>query len=175
MVCDFIVSITCSCHKASQVRDAVHKLITKTVVITQYTSCSCLHAQWRRGVPPLCSLHRPGHQTTQHDCVVRQVIQIVCHVDVDAAVLPSFGMKAHGVSKRGGPAFHLDVLFVLCNSMLVAVEVDGRSHKNARNRKHDTLKENKLSRCGVRLFRIDLSQSIPDQLYEIEHMIKGLV
>lgn len=172
-----------ACQKMSIVRDAVAKLITKQVEISVYAgeSCctrsgrSCLHAKWGRGPHPQCPLHRLGHRTTQHDCVVRDIVDRVCELDADVAVLPSFGMKGPLVSKNRGPAFYIDTLFVLSNGTPVAVEVDGRSHQNPVNKEQDALKGRMLRKCRIHLLRVDLSLALPPQLYELEQSVAGLL
>lgn len=167
--------------KVSRVKDAVDKLITKKVIITVFggaPNCSgdlCLYAKWGRGKAPLCPLHKPGHKNTTHACVIRQVVGIVYSIDAGAAVLPEFGMKGHVICKRSGPMFYVDVMFVLSNGMPLAVEVDGSSHKNGDVKKSDAQKHALLHACNIRLIRIDLMQSTPEQLYELGEMVTGLV
>lgn len=71
--------------------------------------------------------------------------------------------------------FYVDVMFVLSNGVPLAVEVDGSSHKNGDVKKSDVQKHAILHACKMRLFRIDLMQSTPEQLYELGEMVKGLV
>ena len=157
-------------------------LITKRVKIEVYAAVRdtdgcvdgklCLHCKWHRGPPVWCPLHGPHCRPSQHDATCREAVSRVYNIDEHAAVLPAFKMRCSGVTRKcnkpaKGPALEVDVMFVLSNGMPLAVEVDGRIHKNSHTRRKDAKKALALHKCGVRLFRIDLSSSLTDQFDEL--------
>ena len=176
--------------KASFVRNSLCLLLRKHVQIHVHApvpgmyGCvdgkTCLHSKWRRGPAVHCPLHGPGHKTSLHEKVCRQAVCTVYSMDDCAAVLPAFKMRGVGVTRRNnkpakGPALEVDVVFVLRNSKALAVEVDGRSHRNKRARRKDAQKAVVLRRAGVKLFHIDLMADITQQFHEFRQLVEDML
>lgn len=135
--------------------------------------CGCLKGRWTAHRVGHCPLHGPHMKKTVHDDVCRQVVDGVCSVDKGASVLPRFGMLGLG-RKRKGPSHYLDVLFVLANGRLLAVEVDGASHSNTRAKKYDVDKDACVRAHGVKLERIDLKSDWEGQVQQLLADVKNL-
>lgn len=89
--------------------------------------------------------------------------------DRDAA----FGRGGRYTSRRDG---YIDVVFLAAGTVVLAVELDGRSHAAQRSKAGDAKKESTARRSGVLLRRLDAcmeSEQWALELDELVHMMGG--
>lgn len=122
----------------------------------------CYLGKWKpgRGQPRGCPLHGPGCKNTQHDEICRCVAEIVYAICPDACMLPEFPIGFMRRSASGtyapGPSHRVDLLVVLGNMTIIAVEVDGSSHHGRVACVRDIHKDALLARCNIISHRISM-------------------
>lgn len=160
------------CRQAS-VTQSVGPLLRKNIGLHTFRptagggqGCGCLKGKWTAHRVGHCPLHGPNRKKTVHDDVCREIVDSIRSIDQGASVLPRFGMLGLR-RKRKGPSHYLDVLFVLGNGSLLAVEVDGASHSNKRAKQYDNDKDACLRACGVKIERVNLQSDWEAQVQQL--------
>lgn len=153
--------------RAAQVRERLcgpDKLLPAEVSICAYVgNCRCFRGQWGTGgVPRECPLHGKL-RATAHDELLRRAIDLVFHLDSDARMLPQCVVKFKARRGRFGGRFGrcggvrmyiVDLIVLLGNGAVIALECDGRSHDNKAQRLRDQNKQNGLIMCDVIVRRL---------------------
>ena len=171
--CGSIYSITflVVCRRAA-VAKAVEHMVTKKAAIEGCKPggevCGCMRVRLNAHRVGYCPMHGPNRKPTLHDDVCREVIDGLSSVDPGATCLPQCPIE----TKRR--RHYVDVVVVLSDGNVFAIEVDGRSHSNKRARKYDNAKDASLRRYAVKLERIDLQGDWENQIQQIQSDVSKL-
>lgn len=123
----------------------------------------CFLGRWRSGKVANCPHHGYACKHTLHDDVCRSIADMIYTIDGAACMLPEcpVGLKkrAAGGRYRRGPPHTVDLLVVLNNGNIFAVEVDGDSHRGRVSANRDIRKDSTLAHCNVYCHRFDIRQT----------------
>eukprot|EP00892_Ulva_mutabilis_P010028 jgi/Ulvmu1/7398/UM036_0058.1 len=117
----------------------------------QECKCYMWRRQSARASRRACPLH--GHcdeGMTGHDQVRQQVVQLLHEIDQEVVVFPELGITApaqkggRGRQVKRAKTYYVDVFAVLGNGVCLAVEVDGCSHDNRKQKTRDAVKDKLL-------------------------------
>lgn len=105
---------------------------------------------------PQCPLH--GDKSTGkksiHDEILRRVTRVVSTEDKDACVIPQ--CRVIGTGTRARRMFFVDLVAVLGNGNVVAIECDGRSHDKAIQIERDEIKQRTLAVHYIDMIALDI-------------------
>lgn len=163
-------------------------LVPKRVDILPAGACVasgriCFLGKWRAHSPRSCPHRGRECKDSLHDSVCRSVIAAVYSVDPSACVLPEFpvGFKRRGADGRfkAGPSHVVDLLVVLSNDQVVAIEVDGDSHHGALPYSRDADKDYMFLQRRVMCHRVNIRKcnvyGCGDRLKNEIHAVRDLI
>lgn len=172
-----------------------HGLVPKSVCLQHFKAglCSghkpCWFLKWGRSGRKDCPFHGgpchlgPGHELHRNMCAA--VVDRIHMLDCGAVVIPEAGCLGGSTKRVGnrwacGPAYYIDVLGILSNGQVLAIEVDGDSHDNSAEYHRDYSKARALIDCGIAILRVDIRSvhapyAYSVELHNVDQFIEGLM
>lgn len=161
-------------------RAALDPLVPRSVKIREFGGCSCSKrrfvALWRMSRLNKQCKHCAKCSTARaelHRDTACKAVDVVVSLDPECCVFPEFLLKDMAITAPMSRKYS-DILFVLSNFRVVAVEVDGKSHKNKNVEAADKAKELVLKRAGAQVFRVD-SECSGDTSTDLDFLREGVL